>query len=295
MTKKMALMRHNLIEMIRVLLLNVDTLQLAATELSDVAGNNAVDAEEQMRITSEAHESLESLGISIEKIENFVSFAGDVTKDSSNKSQYGCKIMSETTEKMRHIADVVNEIWAMFYELDGHSQQISGITKTINDIANQTNLLALNAAIEAARAGDAGKGFAVVATEVRNLAEKTANSTKDINDMLGKNQKSIAETRKKMDDSVHHVAIGTNLTLSGGKAIKDIHEGAEKVMDAVVHIDKAFHQQSEYTKDILDMIDKVTVTTANNMEAGARLAESARNLKDLSSDLHGLANQFKLV
>ena len=92
-------------------------------------------------------------------------------------------------------------------------KRISGITRAINDIADQTNLLALNASIEAARAGDAGKGFAVVATEVRNLAGKTANSTSEIAGMVAKIQKSIEATKKKMDASVQHVKLGSELTM----------------------------------------------------------------------------------
>ena len=294
MTKSIAEMRNKLIDIIRALLNDVETLRVAAAELSAVAADNAGDARQQLEQTAEATRSVENLGRSIEKIENFVAFAGDVTRESGGKSISGGKIITETSLEMQSIAEVVNEVSNMVYELDNHSQHISGVTKTINDIAAQTNLLALNAAIEAARAGDAGKGFAVVATEVRNLSEKTANSTKAINEMLVKIQLSIAATRKKMDVGVRHVELGANLTVSAGNAIQEIQAGSAQVMGAVSHIDEAFHEQAVYSHDIVRIITTVADTTARNMDSSARLAQSAVKLESLSNDLHGLANRFKL-
>ncbi len=294
MTKSIAVMRDKLIDIIRALLSDVETLRIAAAELSIVAADNARDAGEQLEQTREATRSVQNLGKSIEKIESFVALAGDVTRESEGKSRSGGKIITETSLEMQSIAEVVNEVSNMVYELDNYSQHISGVTKAINGIAAQTNLLALNAAIEAARAGEAGKGFAVVATEVRNLSEKTANSTKDINEVLGKIQNSIAATRRKMDVGVLHVELGAKLTASAGKAIQEIQVGSEQVMGAVSHIDEAFHEQAGYSKDIVNIIATVADTTARNMDSTARLAQSAVKLESLSNDLHGLANRFKL-
>jgi methyl-accepting chemotaxis protein len=294
MTKSIAVMRDKLIDIIRALLSDVETLRIAAAELSNVAADNARDAGEQLEQTGEATRSVQNLGRSIEKTESFVALAGDVTRESEGKSRSGGKIITETSLEMQSIAEVVNEISSMVYDLENHSQRISGVTKTINGIAAQTNLLALNAAIEAARAGESGKGFAVVATEVRNLSGKTANATKDINQLLVKIQDSIAATRKKMDVGVQHVVLGTTLTVAAGKAIQEIQMGSEQVMDAVSHIDEAFREQAAYGKDIVGIIEKVAGTTARNMDSTARLAQSAVKLESLSNDLHGLANRFKL-
>ncbi len=294
MTGKMIVMRKNLIEIIRTLLRDVETLRVASSDLSAVANRNATDASEQMTMTAEANQSVKNLAVSIEKIENFVAFAGDVTRESGTKSERGGKIISDTSREMQHIANVVNEMSATVYDLDDDSKRISGITRTINDIADQTNLLALNASIEAARAGDAGKGFAVVATEVRNLAGKTANATGEISGMVAKIQKSIEATRKKMDASVQHVNLGSELTTAAGQSIKEIQDGSEQVMGVVGNIGNAFHEQTVYSKDIARMIEKVAETTAHNMNSTASLAQSAKNLQTISKDLHGLASRFKL-
>lgn len=294
MTRKMALMRNNLIEIIRTLLRDIETLRLASEDLSAVAISNAAQASEQMRITEGASTSVKNLAASIEKIENFVAFAGDVTRESGAKSARGCKIISDTSQEMQHIADVVSAMSNTVHDLDGDSKRISGITRAINDIADQTNLLALNASIEAARAGDAGKGFAVVATEVRNLAGKTANSTSEIAGMVAKIQNNIEAVKKKMDINVQHVTLGGELALAAGQSIKEIQGGSEQVMNVVGNIDQAFHEQAVYSKDIGRMIENVAENTASNLNATVRLTQSAKNLENISRDLQGLASRFKL-
>jgi methyl-accepting chemotaxis protein len=294
MGAKMVIMRKNLIEMIRTLLRDVKTLREAASELSIVADNNAADANLQMHLNEEANESVRNLASSIQKIESFVAFAGDVTRDSGSKSARGGKIISDTSLEMQHIANVVNQMSTTVYELDGHSQRISGITGVITGIANQTNLLALNASIEAARAGDAGKGFAVVATEVRNLAGKTAHATLEISEMIAKIKKSIDETRKKMEESVVHVNAGAELTRAAGESIRDIQAGSGQVMGAVGDIDVAFHEQANYSQNFVRMIDKVTETTTRNLESTRFLVQAASNLARISKELQGLASRFKL-
>ena len=122
MTKKMVVMRNNLIDIIRILLRDVDTLRVAASELSAFASRNASDANEQLKTTQEADASIKNLRLSVEKIENFVALAGDVTRQSGEMSEQGGKIISHSSTEMQLIANAVNEMAAMVNELDGHSQ-----------------------------------------------------------------------------------------------------------------------------------------------------------------------------
>jgi methyl-accepting chemotaxis protein len=294
MTHKMIIMRQNLIEIIRTLLRDVATLRTTSTELSSFATRNASDSSEQLKIAEDAKLTVTNLTASIEKIERFVGFAGNATRESGEKSTRGSNIIKDTSLEMQHIAEVVKEMSGTVYDLDGHSKRISGITRAINDIADQTNLLALNASIEAARAGDAGKGFAVVATEVRNLAGKTAKSTSEIAEMVAKIQHSIEATRKKMDVTIQHVQVGADMTILAGQSIQEIQDGSKQVMEAVGAIDSAFHEQAGFSREFAYMIDKVSETTSANISASARLADSSKKLEFLSKELHELTGRFIL-
>ncbi len=147
--------------------------------------------------------------------------------DQGNTALRNCVQLSESMEKsMQSSLHKLETLGAL-------ADEVSNIVKTISGIAEQTNLLALNAAIEAARAGEQGRGFAVVADEVRQLATRTSNSTKEIGDVVSKNinlTKDVMETIS----SVCHIATETNNhTTEISSLMDDIHKGAEDVSNAV--------------------------------------------------------------
>jgi len=291
MIKKINLMRENLIGIIRMLLGNVETLRNASTELSDIAVQNARDANEQLEIFKLVRQSVDKLSLSINKIESFVEMAGKITHQSDLKSTQGSKVIKETAEEMQIIAGVVSDMSSTAYEIDGQSHRITNITGSITDIANQTNLLALNASIEAARAGAAGLGFAVVATEVRKLAGKTASSTMEISNMVQTMQKNIEETKSKMESCVR---IGVDLANSAGLSISEIQEGSKQVISAVKDIDSAFLEQVVVSQEIAGMIEQVAVKVARHKESSSILIQSAESLAGLSNELKKLTGRFKL-
>ncbi len=291
MTQKIDGMRGHLIGMIRTLLEHVDTLRQASAELSEVAGGNTRDAGEQLQIAQTAKQAVQKLETSIDKIENVVAFTDKVTRQSGQKSAQGCQIIRDTAEEMRQIAEVVNEMSSTAFSIDGQSHRITGITGAITDIASQTNLLALNASIEAARAGDAGRGFAVVASEVRHLAGKTADSTKEINDMIATIQKNIESTKSRME---HRVTHGVEMAALAGLSVQEIQQGSDQVLAAVDDLDHAFREQTAYSQEITGMIDKVANTAARHMASTERLLKAADRLQSISTELQALAGNFKL-
>ena len=117
--------------------------------------------------------------------------------------------------------------------LGDKTSQITSIVNAIREIADQTNLLALNAAIEAARAGESGRGFAVVADEVRKLADRTANSTAKISQMISTIQAESQTVIQSMNLSLSEVEAGVELANSAGFAIQKIRDGAHKVVNVV--------------------------------------------------------------
>ena len=159
--------------------------------------------------------------------------AYQVALETKAVSQSGEKIILETVDKMQSIASIVGESAALVDTLGEQTTKITSIVNTIREIADQTNLLALNAAIEAARAGESGRGFAVVADEVRKLAERTGKSTTEIATMIKTIQSETGSVTASMNNGLAEVGKGVDLANSAGEAIKQMRDGATRVVDVI--------------------------------------------------------------
>jgi len=156
-----------------------------------------------------------------------------ISQDAQNLSANGEQVIWQAIDKMHRLSEQVRSSSGQIEKLGDQTRQITSIVNTIKDIADQTNLLALNAAIEAARAGENGRGFAVVADEVRKLAERTGNSTAEIARTIDSIQADTHAMIEHMAGSLAEVEEGTLLANEAGAAIKQIREGAQRVVEVV--------------------------------------------------------------
>ena len=159
-------------------------------------------------------------------------------------------------------------------EINASSRKISDITGVVDEIAFQTNLLALNAAVEAARAGEAGRGFAVVATEVRVLAQRSAEAAKQIKSLI--------------DDSVTKVEGGSKLVSDSANTLSGIVDSIKKVSDIVSEISAASEEQRDGIVQVNQAVSQMDQGTQQN---AALVEESAAAAKSLSEQAHGLADR----
>lgn len=153
------------------------------------------------------------------------------TTDTSVKK--GNDVVQQTVQVMRELASQMDAAAEGIAALDKQSQIIGTIIKSISSIADQTNLLALNAAIEAARAGDQGRGFSVVADEVRQLASRTSQATKEIVDVVQQNQQLAESAVSTIDHSKEHAQRGLELAGEAGEVIIEIQASTQQVVNAV--------------------------------------------------------------
>ena len=179
--------------------------------------------------------------------------------------------------------------------LGERSDQIGEIVNLINDIADQTNLLALNAAIEAARAGEQGRGFAVVADEVRKLAERTTEATKQIGQTIKAMQTETKQAVVSMEDGVKAVEMGTQDAQKSGDALKDILKQINMVTSEISQIAVASEQQTATANEIAQNIQHISGVMEETARNISENADAAFQMAELSAELKKLISQFRLA
>ena len=188
---------------------------------------------------------------------------------------------SRTTSEQAQVCNVqMEEMMAAMAEITEKSNQISNIVKTIEDIAFQTNILALNAAVEAARAGAAGKGFAVVADEVRNLANKSAEASKDTSVLIV--------------GTVEAVEKGTQILTETAKSLVSVVGDSREAAGLAEDIAKAAAEQALAVNQISENIESISTVVTVTSSTAEESAAASEELSSQASMLSGLIDGFKL-
>ena len=182
--------------------------------------------------------------------------AGQVSASATD----GSRRVTEMVAAMRQIEATVTDAGSRIQEMQSRSEKIGEIVETIDDIAEQTNLLALNAAIEAARAGEQGRGFAVVADEVRKLAGRSSEATRQIGTLIRDVQRSIGEAAVAMESSLSRVTDGTKVAESAGEALGDIATAAGTSNDQVKRISGNAEDVAAMTEEMSAQAQEVTAS-----------------------------------
>jgi methyl-accepting chemotaxis protein len=262
--------------------------------VADAAGQVAQSSANQSGSTSAMAASMQEMSVSISTVANNADEAQHLAQHAGETSQQGGEIIERTAAEMGAIATTVTEAAHMIQTLGDESEQISSVVQVIKEVADQTNLLALNAAIEAARAGEQGRGFAVVADEVRKLAERTAQSTGDISNMIHKMQTSARDAVEGMGHVVQRVMTGQKLAQEASTRIHEIRNEATQVSSAVTEISTALKEQNQASQDIARHVESIAQMTDQNNAAAEEVASNTHTLNRLANDVEATLQQFSV-
>jgi methyl-accepting chemotaxis protein len=273
---------------------SADVTASAAAEISAITETLAASAAENSAQVDEIATAIEEMSRTISENAMGATRAAEVADKNKKIAIEGGSAVQQTVDKMSEIANVVKASAEKIEKLGESSKQIGEIISVIDEIADQTNLLALNAAIEAARAGEQGRGFAVVADEVRKLAERTTEATKQIANMIKGIQKETEEAVRAMQQGTNEVNSGIVLADKAGKALQEIVQSSQEVWDMINQIAAATEEQSSTAEQVaknVSSISQVTSDTANRVQDIAKSAEDLAKQTDL---LRTLLEKFKL-
>jgi methyl-accepting chemotaxis protein len=293
--RALASMQAKLVEIIRCIQDNSQDVAASAEQIAASSGQLAHASNEQSNAATTMAAIIEELTVSINHVSSNARDAQVLTRESGALSDHGSNVIRSTVTDILEIAETVRLAASRMNELGGHADRISSIVNVIKDIADQTNLLALNAAIEAARAGEQGRGFAVVADEVRKLAERTSQSTREISEMISHIQIGSQETLGTMQQSVSRVENGVNTANQAGEAIVQIRNSSVRVVDMVSDISTSLQEQSVASNSVAGNVERMAQMSEENNRAIADTSKAAQQLKGLAQSLQKSVAFFKFA
>ncbi len=263
-----------------------------AVASSSIAAKRA--AEEQSDTSSLSVEQIKTFTAGIIKIAEIAKQTEENSSKTAELSLKGNDAMNNTTDAIKQVSGTVIGTAEKIRNLKNQSDEIGGSAKLIAEVADQTNLLALNAAIEAARAGEHGRGFAVVADEVRKLAERTADATAQITNMINDIQREIETAVSSMEETVPQVEKGLELAGITSDILDDIQRYATESLSMVQEVSLYAQKQEDGMKDVENHLSEMNEMSANTKSMMDENVREVENLENISGKLKENIEFFKL-
>lgn len=274
-----------------------DASQQVAQESQSTASTaqqlSAASAQQADDITNTT-ERVQRMSQSMEAMSGEARRSAEVARSSVDVAKRGAQAVRDTIRGMDEMREQIQETSKRIKRLGESSQQIGEIVSLIDDISEQTNILSLNAAIQAAMAGEAGRGFAVVADEVQRLAERSAEATKQISDLVKNIQSDTNEAVTSMERATQGVVDGTRLADAAGQALGEIESVSEQLSNLISGMAETAQEQSEAATDVSSQMTQIRdVTNATSRDA-RQTAESIGKLTNLARELSESVAGFKI-
>jgi len=271
-----------------------ERLSSASHELSAQVEEVSQGAEEQKMRIGEVATAIEEMNTTVLEVAKNASSASESASRARDEAEKGAEIVGRAIEAINRVKDSSDSLKENMRSLGERAESIGEVMQVISDIADQTNLLALNAAIEAARAGEAGRGFAVVADEVRKLAEKTMNATKEVGDAIYSIQIAARENIRGMEEASRVIEEATSLASESGEALRRIVDLSIDNANQIQSIATAAEEQSATSEEISRSVEEVNRIVSETTDSMVQSSQAVQELASMAGELRDLIEELEV-
>ncbi|PKM32466.1 MAG: methyl-accepting chemotaxis protein [Gammaproteobacteria bacterium HGW-Gammaproteobacteria-12] len=270
-------------------------------EVADSAQSLAGMAAANDRLISSEHAAVDQvstaateMSAAVHEVARNAQNAADAARSAEVQSREGAQVVGATIHSIRQLAQEVESASDTIQTLEQETANIGAVLAVIKGIAEQTNLLALNAAIEAARAGEQGRGFAVVADEVRALAARTQESTKDIQQMIERLQAGVQNAVKATHSGSARARQSVEQAAGVDQALSVTGDSVQRINDMAAQIATACEEQSSVTEEIARNISDIRDLSNEAAQTSEQSTRASQHLSELSHGLAQLVGRFRV-
>lgn len=267
-------------------------LDSAGGELKAIAALMAQGTNEQFERTDQVATAMTEMSATAQEVARHAAQAAHAADEADRSSQEGGRVMDATITAITQMRAEISNTADVIRRLESDSGRIGKVLEVIRGIAEQTNLLALNAAIEAARAGDAGRGFAVVADEVRTLAQRTAASTAEINQIISSVQTGAVDAAHAIESGQSRSQESVDQVALAGSSLARITTAVEAIRDMNRQIATAAEEQTSVAEDISRNLTEITAIATTNQSNVQRTQAASVDLHGLSAGLNDVISRL---
>ncbi|MDY6978523.1 MAG: PAS domain-containing methyl-accepting chemotaxis protein, partial [Pseudomonadota bacterium] len=267
------------------------TVEDSAINLGDVASDNASVVEQtregvqrQRDEIDQVATAMNEMAATVQEVAQNTQSAMNAANEATEQAQAGALTVTEAIGVIENLSASVKQAQQVIQKLSEDSTSIGGVLEVITGIAEQTNLLALNAAIEAARAGEQGRGFAVVADEVRTLAQRTQDSTKEIHQIVERIQGGVQHVVNEMGEVTEKAELGVAQVEESAISLSEISGAVASINDMNTQIASAAEEQSAVAEEVNRNIININQVSQETADGARVTAESSQRLSDMVSE-----------
>jgi methyl-accepting chemotaxis protein len=286
--------RNDLGEVLRRLAVQARELDQAGASLAELSATNSRQLEQQRHGTSQVATASEELAATAQEVASSAAGAAEAATTADAATVAGKQVVMHAIDAINKLDADVGVVGNTLDELAQQSAAIGKVLDVIRGIAEQTNLLALNAAIEAARAGEQGRGFAVVADEVRSLAQRTQESTQEIQATIEQLQLGSNAAVQAMEQSRKRVAEGVAGTEQAREALEAITAAVATIVQMNTQIATAAEEQGVVAGDVSRNVSDIDRSSEQLLSSAESLAQSGQQVTGLSAGLVQVTHGFRL-